>query len=95
MKVRRLELKYTPEVVAKSQNGEGMTDSVTITKPDRFVMTATASGVINDLATYQNSAASFTFRGRFFLITSKTEPRQKGEYVEASVEAESNYLVTS
>ncbi len=95
MKVRRLELKFAPEVAAKSQNGEGLSDSLTIAKPDKFQIMATASGVINDLASFQNVAATFTFRDRFFVIMSKTEPRQKGEYVEASVEATSDPLITS
>lgn len=95
MKVRRIELKSEPEVFAQAQEGEGHTDSVTVTKPDKFMKTATASGYITDLSQYENAAGAgtFNFRGRKYIIRSIAEPRNKGEYVEGSVEAVSFALV--
>jgi len=94
LKVRTLDLTYEPEVNETAQDGEGAVESVTTTKPDKRSIKATATGYISNLSQYRTQTASFTFDGRFFIIGPVKEPRQKGKYVEGSVEAVSYFGVT-
>lgn len=86
---RSAELKFAPEVNAKATDGEGAADSVTISKPDKRMITGTFTGYITDAWDPTTLADGFTFDGRFYLIQNITEPRTKGQYVEVSIEAES------
>ena len=95
MKVRMLDLTYEPEVNETAQDGEGAVESVTTSKPEKRSIKATATGYISDLTAYRTQTASFTFNGRFYIIGPVKEPRQKGKYVEGSVEAISYAGVTS
>ena len=93
LNVTKISVQSMPEVVAKSQNGEGKTDSKVVDDPAKFDIKVKVTGRITDLEAFQDSAADFTWRGRYFVIEGKDEPRDKGAYVEASMDAESNYLV--
>lgn len=92
---RQADLNYEAETFAQAQDGEGLTESVVTTKPDKRKITGAFSGYI--LAGYSSStiAASFTFLGRFYIVKSVSEPRKKGEFVEAVLNAESYALVTN
>ncbi len=94
-KVRKMENKFSAEVEEKVQNGEGAVESVVTTKPDRRMITTTLTGPIHDIDAYLNATSSFEFRGRFFIISGVSEPREKGKTVEGTVEAYSHYNVTS
>jgi hypothetical protein len=94
MKVRKLELTYQPEVNEKADDGEGHAESVTTSKPDKRMIQATATGYISDINTYRSQIASFAFNGRFFIVGQVGEPREKGKYVEGSVQATSYAGIT-
>jgi hypothetical protein len=92
---RAADLKYEPEVRSEATDGEGHVDSVTTSKPSKRKITATFTGYITDQFDPLTLAEGFTFEGRFFLIGPISEPRQKGQYVEVSIEATSNANVES
>lgn len=90
---RSAELRYEAETFAQAQDGEGITESVVTTKPDKRKITATFGGYIT---TFDPSSisASFNFAGRLFIVRNVSAPRRKGEFVEASLEAESYALIS-
>ena len=95
MNVIKIQVKDAPEVFAKSQNGEGKTDSITVDKPDRFDFDVTVTGRISDIAAYRgDSSGAFSWRDRYFVVQGRTEPRDRGQYVEGEVTAVSTILVT-
>lgn len=92
---RSAELRYEAETFAQAQDGEGVTESIVTTKPDKRKITGTFGGYI--LAGFNASgiSASFTFDGRFYIVRNVSVPKRKGEFSEVSLEAESYALVTS
>jgi hypothetical protein len=92
---RAADLRYEPEVRSEATDGEGHVDSVTTSKPAKRKITATFSGYITDAFDPTTLSEGFNFEGRFYLISQISEPRQKGQYVEVSIEATSNAGVES
>jgi hypothetical protein len=84
---RTADLKYEPEVDAVATDGEGHADSVTTSKPSKRKITATFTGYITDQFDPVSLPEGFNFNARFYLIKNISEPRQKGQYVEVSIEA--------
>ncbi len=95
MKVRRAEITYQPGVTEKAMEGEGHVESVTTSKPEKRDWVGKFSGYIFDLNAFQVATANFSWRGRFWIIDSSTEPRQSGKYVECDVNATSYALVNT
>lgn len=93
MNVTKIQVGYAPEVNVKSQNGEGKTDSRVVDKPEDFDIRVKVTGRITDLDAFASTAANFTWRSRYFVIDGKSEPRERGAYVEADCDAESNVLI--
>ncbi len=93
---RSADVEYQPEVLETAQDGEGHTDAVAVSKPEKAMATVTVSGYINDINAYRGVVGgTFSFLSRFWIIGSVTEPRQKGKFVEGSVKATSWAGVTS
>jgi hypothetical protein len=84
---RKAELRYEPKVWAESEDGEGHVDGITTSKPDKRTINGTFTGYITSVFDPSTMAAGFTFKTRYFIIRSVSEPRNKGEYVEVSIEA--------
>lgn len=94
--VRQIEFTGQAEVNETATDGEGHIDSRTISKPDQFEKNMTLTGYISSLEDFDAlGGTTFNFRGRFFIILTTGEPRQKGKYVEATLTAVSNAGVTS
>ena len=94
-KATSAETKYEPEVFVQSQEGEGHTDGVTVSKPDKAMGTITVNGYITDLVAYKGvTGGTFNFDGRKWIIKGISLPRKKGELVEGTVEAVSFALIT-
>jgi hypothetical protein len=91
---RSAELRYEAETFAQAQDGEGLTESVVTTKPDKRKITATFGGYIITGFNPATIAATFTFAGRFFIVRNVSQPKRKGEFNEVSLEAESYALIT-
>ncbi len=92
---RSAELRYEAETFAQAQDGEGVTESVVTTKPDKRKVTATFGGYIITGFDPSSISATFTFASRFFIVRNVSQPKKKGEFNEASLEAESYALVVS
>ncbi len=92
---RSAELRFEAETFAQAQDGEGLTESVVTTKPNKRKITATFGGYI--IAGFDPStiSASFTFLTRFYIVRNVSQPKRKGEFNEVTLEAESYALVTS
>lgn len=96
---RKAELTYEPEVFVQATDGEGLTESVALTKATHRKITGTFTGYIE--AGYSGNAIANTFSftvdgiSRFFLVKSISDPRNKGEFAEVSLSVESYALVTS
>lgn len=93
--LRRAELKWDPEVMSVATNGEGHVEAIAISKVNKHKITATFTGYIAQGTDPNSLSQSFTFEGRFFLRTSFTQPRQKGDFWEITLEAVSHANVTS
>ena len=92
---RSAELRFEAETFAQAQDGEGVTESIVTTKPDKRKITATFGGYIISGFDPSSISASFTFLGRFYIVRNISQPKKKGEFNEASLEAESYALITS
>lgn len=96
---RKAELNYEPEVFVQAMDGEGLTESIAVTKASHRKITGTFTGYIE--AGYSGNSIgntfSFTVDGvsRFFIVKSISDPRNKGEYAEVALSVESYALVTS
>jgi hypothetical protein len=86
---RSAELRYEPEVYAQAMDGEGHTDSVTLSKADKRKITATFTGYITSSFDITTFPLSFTWQSRKYIIKSISKPLRKGEYAEVSMECES------
>jgi hypothetical protein len=93
---RSAELRYEAETFSQAQDGEGVTESVVTTKPDKRKITATFGGYILSTFNPANIAAGFNFGtpSRFFIVRNVSVPRRKGEFAEVTLEAESYALIT-
>jgi hypothetical protein len=92
---RAAELRYEAETFAQAQDGEGVTESIVTTKPDKRKITATFSGYILTGFDPSGIAATFSFLSRFYIVRNVSQPKKKGEFNEVSLEAESYALITS
>lgn len=92
---RSAELRYEAETFAQAQDGEGLTESIVTTKPNKRKITATFGGYIFSGFDPDSISASFTFLGRFYIVRNVTQPKRKGEFNEVSLEAESYALISS
>ncbi len=105
---RKAELRFEPEVYQEAQDGEGHAEAIALSKATNRMITGTFTGYI--LSTLGSGGAnapgrsnaiantfSFSVNGvsRFFIVKSISEPRNKGEYVEVSLEVVSKSLVVS
>lgn len=86
---RSAEVKYEPEVYSQATDGEGHTDSVTLSKADHRKWMATFTGYITDQFDPSTFSVSFEWLGRLFIIKGITKPLKKGEYAEVTIETES------
>lgn len=86
---RSADLRHEPEVFSTATDGEGHVDSVVVTKSTNRKITGTFTGYITSGYDADAIATSFSFRGRFFIVNTVGEPRRKGEFVEATLEATS------
>lgn len=92
---RSAELRFEAETFAQAQDGEGVTESIVTTKPDKRKVTATFGGYIITGFDPTAISASFTFLGKFYIVRNVSQPKRKGEFNEVSLEAESYALITS
>jgi len=92
---RSAELRYEAETFAQAQDGEGVTESIVTTKPDKRKITATFGGYIITGFDPSSISASFTFLTRFYIVRNVSQPKRKGEFNEVTLEAESYALITS
>lgn len=92
---RSAELRYEAETFAQAQDGEGITESVVTTKPDKRKITATFGGYILSGFDPSGIAATFSFASRFFIVRNVSQPKRKGEFNEVTLEAESYALISS
>lgn len=86
---RTAEVRYEPEVVSEAKDGEGHTDAIAISKPNKRIATGTFTGYINENWNPESLPEHFTWEGRKWFILSASEPRKKGEFVEVSLEVKS------
>lgn len=91
---RSAELRYEAEVFQNATEGEGHSDSIVTSKPDKRKITATFTGYIQAGFDPGGISDSFDFLGRFYIVRNVGVPRRKGEFAEVSLEAESYALVT-
>jgi hypothetical protein len=95
---RSAELRYESETFAQAQDGEGVTESIVTTKPDKRKITATFGGYIISGFDASGIGDHFTFgtpTSRFYIVRNISVPKRKGEFSEVSLEAESYALVTT
>lgn len=84
-----------PEIFVTATNGEGHVEAIALSKPANKKITVTLTGYIDSSFNRNNVGNSFSLFSRFFLVTKVSDPRQKGEFVEVSIDAVSHPLVTS
>jgi hypothetical protein len=92
---RSAELRYEAESWAAATDGEGVTEAITTTKPEKRKITATFTGYIITGFDPSTIGDSFTFLSRKYIVRNVSQPKRKGEYNEASLEAESYANVTT
>lgn len=83
-----------PEVFVTATNGEGHVEAIAISKSANKKMTCSFSGYISDSFSATSVAGYFTFLSRKFFIKKISQPRQKGAFVEVSIDAESYPLIS-
>jgi hypothetical protein len=86
---RSAELRYEAEVFAQAQDGDGHTDSIVTSVAAMRKVTGTFTGYIIQGFSVDDFDPTFEFAGRFFIVRNVSVPHRKGEFSEASVEAES------
>ncbi len=92
---REAELKYAPEVKEEAQDGEGHADSVTVSKPNKRMISGTFTGNVSDAWDPLSLNDSFTFNSRFYVIDDISEPRKKGKYWEVVISGTSKAGIQS
>jgi hypothetical protein len=92
---RGAELRYEAEAWAAATDGEGVTEAITTTKPEKRKITATFNGYVITGFDPSTIADSFTFLTRKYIVRNVTQPKRKGEYNEASLECESYANITT
>jgi hypothetical protein len=90
---RKAELRYEPEIYVTATDGEGMTEAVAVTLPAKRKITGTFSGYVKTGFSQANLLNTFSFKSRKFIVKSISDPRNKGEFAEVSIEAESFALI--
>ena len=100
---RKAELKFEPEVFQEAKDGEGHTESIALSKIAYRALSGSFTGYITtSLGTGTGGANalpnSFNFAingvSRHFIVKGISEPRNKGEFVEVSLDVMSVALVT-
>ena len=94
MKVRKVQLKFDPQVMETSPSPEGSVESVTVSKPEKRKWTGTFTGPVSNSATLATTA-DFTWNNRFWIVTSPGSNKDAGKYGEGSLEAVSYPGVTA
>lgn len=96
---RSAELTYEPEIFVQAMDGEGLTESVAVTKSTHRKITGSFTGYIASGYSGNSIANTFNFTvdgvSRFFIVKSISDPRKKGEFAEVTLNVESYALVTS
>jgi hypothetical protein len=94
---RSAELRYEAETFSQATDGEGVTEAVVTTKPDKRKITGTFGGYIISGFDGASIGDHFTFGSpsRFYIVRNVSVPKRKGEFTEVSLEAESYALVTT
>jgi hypothetical protein len=86
-----------PEVFVTATNGEGHVEAIAISKVDKKKLTCSFTGYVTD-AFFSNGipqvTSPFTFLGKKFFVKKVSAPRQKGAFVECSIDAEAYPLIT-
>jgi hypothetical protein len=88
------DVKYEPEKVSTSENGEGHVDSVTVSKKEKRKGTSTFTGKVTSDYDPANVPESFPWNNRLWIVTNVGDPRKKGDYHDVQIEATSYALVT-
>jgi hypothetical protein len=87
-----------PEVFVTAINGEGHVEAVAISKTANKKLTCSFTGYVTSAFFDANgvpvATSPFTFFGRKFFIKKISAPRQKGAFIECSIDAESYPLIT-
>ena len=92
---RNADLVYEAEVYSEAMDGEGFVTAIARTEAKvsasfgGYLTTNSINDTTSPLENY------FTFLGDFFIIKGLTDPRKKGAFVEATVEAEHYAGVTA
>ncbi len=96
---RKAELTYEPETFVPATDGEGLTEAIAVSKKTHRKITAVFTGYIAAGFSGNSFNNTFTFDvdsvTRFFIIKSISDPRNKGEFAEVAITAESYALVNS
>jgi len=96
---RSAELTYEPEIFVQATDGEGLTESVALTKATHRKITGSFTGYIESGYSGNSIANTFSFTvdsvSRFFIIKSISDPRKKGDFAEVTINVESYALITS
>src|SRR5688572_9383392 len=81
---KQAEITYEPEVMATAVDGEGHTDAVALSKPNKRKWTGRFTGNILSSFDPNTLAEFFTWLGRKWFIKPITVPRNAGQYAEVS-----------
>src|SRR6267378_3387670 len=73
---RAAELRWEAETFQVATDGEGITEAVVTTKPEKRKITGTFSGYIIEGFDASAISAAFTFQGRYFIVRNITDPRR-------------------
>lgn len=92
---RRAQTDVEPEVFDTATNGEGHVEAVAVSLPANRMINLTLSGYINSSFNKLTVGNTFTFLTRFFIIKKISDPREKGKFIEISIDAVSYANVTS
>lgn len=86
---------YEPEVYNAATDGEGHVDSFTVSKADHRKIMLTLNGYVTSQFDQASFPVTFNFLNRVFCIKNIRVGKPKGQYHEATVEAEGFAGVTS
>jgi len=94
---RRADLRYEPEVFQEATNGEGQRESVALSNVSNRMVSGTFTGYIVAGFSGNSIANNFNFTvngvSRRFIVKSISDPRNKGEYAEVSLDVVSYPLI--
>lgn len=92
---RKAQSDVEPEVFATATDGEGHVEAVAVSLPAKRMINLSVTGYISSSFDAKTVANTFSFLTRFFIIKKISDPRNKGEYVEVTIDAVSYANVTS